>query len=47
MLTKISRLARLLAVATALYGGAKQMRGMYVRRKHLWQILRRLVRQLG
>ncbi|MBL0388172.1 hypothetical protein JJB07_16260 [Tumebacillus sp. ITR2] len=47
MLTTISRAARLLAVAATLYGGAKQLRSMYVSRKHVWQILRRLVRQLG
>lgn len=47
MLKTISRLARLLAMAAALIGGAKELRSMYVRRKHLWQILRRLVRQLG
>ncbi|PWK06961.1 hypothetical protein [Tumebacillus permanentifrigoris] len=47
MLTKVYRVVRLVTVAAGLYTGVKELRSGYSSRKHLWQILRRLVRQLG
>jgi hypothetical protein len=47
MLLNISRAVRLLTIAAGLYTGVRQLRAGYASRKHLWQILRRLVRQLG
>ena len=47
MMTTILRAIRLISLVTGLLAGLREVRGMYVKRKHMWGILRRLIRQLG
>ncbi|MGB8955072.1 MAG: hypothetical protein WCC10_06845 [Tumebacillaceae bacterium] len=47
MMTTIYRVLRLISLVTGLLYGLQELRSMYVKRKHMWGILRRLVRQLG
>ena len=47
MMTTIIRALRLISVVTSVLYGVRELRGMYTSRKHMWGLLRKLVRQLG
>ncbi|MGZ4164553.1 MAG: hypothetical protein ACXVDB_08540 [Tumebacillaceae bacterium] len=47
MLSNVVRVLRLISMVAGLVAGVMEMRSMYLKRKHLWNILRRLIRQTG
>lgn len=46
-MTTILRAIRLVSIVASVVAGTREVRSLYIRRKHLWQVLRKLVRQLG
>jgi len=47
MLLKATRLLRTVSTLASFVVGVMELRNMYFKRKRMWNILRRLVRQLG
>jgi hypothetical protein len=47
MLSNVVRAVRLISMVAGVLASVMEMRNMYLKRKHLWNILRRLVRQIG
>jgi hypothetical protein len=47
MLLRVTRIVRIVSTLAGFAAGVMELRTMYYKRKHMWNILRRLVRQLG
>jgi hypothetical protein len=47
VLLRATRFIRTVSTLVGIIAGTMEMRNMYVKRKRMWNILRRLVRQLG
>lgn len=47
MMTRVLRTLRLVSVVGTALIGAQEVRNMYTKRRHVWDVLRRLIRQQG
>ncbi|WP_157729560.1 hypothetical protein [Tumebacillus algifaecis] len=47
MARKVIRMLRVVSTIAGIVAGVMELRDMYYRRKQMWYVLRRLVRQVG
>ncbi|MFD2170932.1 hypothetical protein [Tumebacillus lipolyticus] len=47
MAVKVMRAIRIVSTLAELVAGLMELRNMYDRRKRMWHVLRRLIRQVG
>ena len=47
MLLRVTRIVRIVSTLATVATGVMELRNAYYKRKHMWNVLRRLVRQLG
>ncbi|TCP52812.1 hypothetical protein EV586_10755 [Tumebacillus sp. BK434] len=47
MAVKVMRTLRIVSTIAGVVAGVMELRNMYFRRKRMWHVLRRLIRQVG